>query len=280
VHVYQHGAAPERHAEMQWVSRVTRAIDENRLELYFQPIVPVGNNPDRRGHYELLVRMRDENGRLVPPNAFIPAAERYNVMPMVDRWVITHALEHLVYRAEAGSKEDGYTLAINLSGTSLNDDKFLEFVIAAIDEHQPMPGSICFEITETAAISRLGRAAHFMHELKARGCEFSLDDFGNGLSSFSYLQNLPVDYIKIDGNFVRNIATNHVHQCMVDAIHRVGKAMGIRMIAEHVESRETLELLEQIGVEFVQGFHVAAPAPVTRFPRLASRCGRPLLRLA
>jgi Amt family ammonium transporter len=119
-----------------------------------------------------------------------------------------------------------------------------------------------------------------MNELRARGCEFSLDDFGNGLSSFSYLQNLPVDYIKIDGNFVRNIASNHVHQCMVDAIHRVGKAMGIRMIAEHVESRETLELLEEIGVEYVQGFHIGAPAPVSKFPRLVARGSRPALRLA
>jgi diguanylate cyclase (GGDEF)-like protein/PAS domain S-box-containing protein len=280
VHVYQHGAAPERHAEMQWVSRVTRAIDEDRLELYFQPIVPISANPDRRGHYELLVRMRDENGRMVPPNAFIPAAERYNVMPMVDRWVITQALEHLIYRPQPGMVDEGYTLAINLSGTSLNDDKFLEFLLGAIDEHQPVAGTLCFEITETAAIQRLERAAHFMQELKARGCEFSLDDFGNGLSSFSYLQNLPVDYIKIDGNFVRNIATNHVHQCMVDAMHRVGRAMGIRMIAEHVESRQTLEALEKIGVEFVQGFHIAAPAPVSRFPRLSSRTGRPLLRLA
>lgn len=280
VHVYRHGAAPERHAEMQWVSRVTRAIDEDRLELYFQPIVPIGDNPERRGHYELLVRMRDENGRMVPPNAFIPAAERYNMMPMVDRWVLTHALEHLVYRPDGEAGEDGYTLAINLSGTSLNDDKFLEFVVGAIDEYRPAPGTLCFEITETAAIQRLERAAHFMNELKTRGCEFSLDDFGNGLSSFSYLQNLPVDFIKIDGNFVRNISENHVHQCMVAAMHQVGKAMGIRMIAEHVESRQTLEVLEKIGVEFVQGFHIAAPAPVSRFPRLASRNGPPLLRLA
>jgi diguanylate cyclase (GGDEF)-like protein/PAS domain S-box-containing protein len=281
VHVYEQGAAPERHAEMQWVSRVTRAIDEDRLELYFQPIVPIGDNPDRRGHYELLVRMRDENGRMVPPNAFIPAAERYNMMPMVDRWVITQVLEKLVYRPQEGDDgRDGYLLAINLSGTSLNDDKFLEFVIGAIDEHQPAPGTICFEITETAAIQRLERAAHFMHELKSRGCEFSLDDFGNGLSSFSYLQNLPVDFIKIDGNFVRNIVSNHVHQCMVDAMHRVGTAMGIRMIAEHVESRASLEVLERIGVEFVQGFHIAAPASVSRFPRLASRNGRANLKLA
>jgi diguanylate cyclase (GGDEF)-like protein/PAS domain S-box-containing protein len=280
VHVYQYGGAPERHAEMQWVSRITRAIDEDRLELYFQPIVPVGANIDRRGHYELLVRMRDENGRLVPPNAFIPAAERYNIMPMVDRWVVSHALRHLAFKPEPGSTEEGYTLAINLSGTSLNDDKFVEFVIAAIDEYGPGERTLCFEITETAAIQNLGRAVHFMNELKSRGCEFSLDDFGNGLSSFSYLQNLPVDYIKIDGNFVRNIATNHVHQCMVDAIHRVGKAMGIKMIAEHVESRETLELLEQIGVEYVQGFHLGVPAPVSRFPRLAARNGRPALKLA
>ena len=280
VHVYQQGAAPERHAEMQWVSRVTRAIDEDRLELYFQPIVPIGDNPDRRGHYELLVRMRDENGRMVPPNAFIPAAERYNMMPVVDRWVVRQALETLAFRPEPGYEEEGYLLAINLSGTSLNDDKFLEFVIEAIDEYRPAPGTICFEITETAAIQRLERAAHFMHELKARGCEFSLDDFGNGLSSFSYLQNLPVDYIKIDGNFVRNINSNHVHQCMVDAMHRVGKAMGIRMIAEHVESRQSLEVLEKIGVEFVQGYHIAAPASVERFPRLATRHGRPQLKLA
>ena len=280
VHVYQHGAAPERHAEMQWVSRITRAIDEDRLELYFQPIVPVGANPDKRGHYELLVRMRDETGRMVPPNAFIPAAERYNIMPMVDRWVVGQALKHLAFRPDPKLQEHGYTLAINLSGTSLNDDKFVEFVIAAFDEYGPAERALCFEITETAAIQNLGRAVHFMNELKARGCEFSLDDFGNGLSSFSYLQNLPVDYIKVDGNFVRNIAHNHVHQCMVDAIHRVGKAMGIRMIAEHVESAEALVLLEQIGVEYVQGFHIAAPAPVTKFPRLAARRGRPNLRLA
>jgi diguanylate cyclase (GGDEF)-like protein/PAS domain S-box-containing protein len=282
VHVYQHGAAPERHAEMQWVSRITRAIDENRLELYFQPIVPVGANPDKRGHFELLVRMRDENGRMVPPSAFIPAAERYNIMPIVDRWVITQALRNMVFQpdGDAHEHEDGYSLAINLSGTSLNDDKFLQFVVNAIDEYMPPKGSICFEITETAAIANLSRAAHFMNELKARGCEFSLDDFGNGLSSFSYLQNLPVDFIKIDGNFVRNITTNHVHQCMVDAIHRVGRAMGIRMIAEHVESRQSLELLEKIGVEYVQGYHIAAPAPVSRFPRLASRSARPRLRLA
>lgn len=280
VHVYQHGDAAERHAEMQWVSRVTRALEEGRMELYFQPIVAIGDNPDKRGHYELLLRMRDESGRLVPPSAFIPAAERYNVMPMVDRWVISHALENLAIRYPAPERNDGYTIAINLSGTSLNDDKFLEFVLEEIARHRPVPGAICFEITETAAISNLGRAAHFVTELKKQGCEFSLDDFGSGLSSFTYLKMLPVDYIKIDGHFIRNMVGDHVHQCMVDSMKRVGNAMGIRTIAEHVESRETLEVLESIGVQYAQGFHIAAPAPVARFPRLARRGVPPLLRLA
>jgi diguanylate cyclase (GGDEF)-like protein/PAS domain S-box-containing protein len=280
IHIYQQGDAAERHAEMQWVSRVTRALEDGRMELYFQPIVPIDGNPDRRGHYELLVRMRDENGRPVPPSAFIPAAERYNVMPMIDRWVISHALEHLVFRRGDGDRDDGYSLAINLSGTSLNDDSFLDFVLDEMKRHQPAPGSICFEITETAAISNLARAAHFMNELKAQGCEFSLDDFGSGLSSFTYLKNLPVDYVKIDGHFIRNVAADHVNQCMVDSIKRVGNAMGIRTIAEHVEDRETLEILESIGVQYAQGYHIAAPAPVSRFPRFARNGERPLLKLA
>ena len=280
IHIYQQGDAAERHAEMQWVSRVTRALEDGRLELYFQPIVPIDGNQDRRGHYELLVRMRDENGRPVPPSAFIPAAERYNVMPMIDRWVISHALEHLAFRREDGPRDEGYSLAINLSGTSLNDDSFLDFVLDQIGQHNPAPGAVCFEITETAAISNLARAAHFMNELKAQGCEFSLDDFGSGLSSFTYLKNLPVDYVKIDGHFIRNVAGDHVNQCMVDSIKRVGNAMGIRTIAEHVEDRETLEILESIGVQYAQGFHIAAPAPVSRFPRFVAKGRQPRLKLA
>jgi hypothetical protein len=145
IHVYQHGDAAERHAEMQWVSKVTRALEEERMELYFQPIVPIGNNPDRRGHYELLLRMRDEHGRIVPPSAFIPAAERYNVMPTVDRWVISYALANLAAQASPEDRGQAYTLAINLSGTSLNDDKFLSFVMDAVERHRPLPGTICFE---------------------------------------------------------------------------------------------------------------------------------------
>jgi len=277
LHVYQHGDAAERHAEMQWVSHVTRAIEDNRLELYFQPIVPIGKNKDSpRGHYELLLRLRDERGRLVSPDAFIPAAERYNLMPALDRWVLHYALENLAYTG-GGDRDEAYTVAINLSGTSLNEDKFLDFVLAELANFDPVPGSICFEITETAAISNLQRVAHFMSEVKKRGCEFSLDDFGSGLSSFTYLKNLPVDYLKIDGHFVKNLTDDRIDQTMVAAITSVGNAMGIRTVAEHVDSQQVLDTLTTIGVEFAQGFLIAKPRPVSEFPRTST--GSPVVAL-
>jgi EAL domain-containing protein (putative c-di-GMP-specific phosphodiesterase class I) len=210
--------------------------------------------------------MRDEKGGLIAPNAFIPAAERYNMMPTLDRWVISEALRELA-DCGGGDRDDSYTLAINLSGTSLNDDAFLNFVLAELGRYRLVPGAICFEITETAAISNLSRVAHFMTELKKQGCEFSLDDFGSGLSSFTYLKNLPVDYLKIDGHFIRNIMTDRVDQTMVNAITQVGNVMGIRTVAEHVESREVLDTLVAIGVEYAQGYFIARPAPVTEFER-------------
>jgi EAL domain-containing protein (putative c-di-GMP-specific phosphodiesterase class I) len=216
--------------------------------------------------------MRDETGGLVPPDAFIPAAERYNLMPTLDRWVIRQALEGLVDSGRGGP-EGGYSLAINLSGTSLNDDKFLAFVLQELESHQLAPGAICFEITETAAISNLSVAAHFMSEIKRRGCEFSLDDFGSGLSSFTYLKNLPVDYLKIDGHFIKQITADRIDQTMVKAITQVGSAMGIRTVAEHVETKEVLDTLRSIGVEYAQGYYFAKPAPVTDFRQLARAAG-------
>ncbi len=286
LHVYQHGDAAERHAEMQWVSRVTRALEDGRFELYYQPIVPISDIADRRAHYELLLRLRDETGALVPPDAFIPAAERYNLMPTLDRWVIRQALEGLVDSGRCGAA-DGYSLAINLSGTSLNDDKFLAYVLQELEAHELAPGALCFEITETAAISNLSVAAHFMSEIKRRGCEFSLDDFGSGLSSFTYLKNLPVDYLKIDGHFIKQITHDRIDQTMVKAITEVGNAMGIRTVAEHVETKEVLDTLRAIGVEYAQGYYFAKPAPVSDFrqlapmasPRLADTGTSPTLRL-
>ncbi|MDH3337821.1 MAG: EAL domain-containing protein [Gammaproteobacteria bacterium] len=264
VHLYRDSDASMRHEEMKWVSRISSAVEEDRLELFFQPIIGIGKGKGKsRGHYELLLRMRDEGGELVSPNQFIPAAERYNLMSTLDRWVIREALSKLADRNTDG--EARYTLAINLSGTSLSEDRFLEYVIKELEAQQLPPGAICFEITETAAISNLSRVIHFMQALKKLGCKFSLDDFGSGLSSFTYLKNLPVDYLKIDGHFIRNVVDDSVDESMVKAISQVGHAMGIETIAERVETKQVLDKLGALGIEFAQGYYIARPASVRTF---------------
>ena len=264
VHLYQDSDAALRHEEMKWVSRISSAVEEDRLELFFQPIIGIGDaEHGGRGHYELLLRMRDETGELIGPDQFIPAAERYNLMSTLDRWVIHKALADLADRDSEG--EAGYTLAINLSGTSLSEDRFLDFVISELEAHELPRGAICFEITETAAISNLARVVHFMQTLKKLGCLFSLDDFGSGLSSFTYLKNLPVDYLKIDGQFIRNVVEDSVDESMVKAIREVGQAMGIETIAERVETKQVLDKLSSLGVGFAQGFYIARPASVSCF---------------
>jgi diguanylate cyclase (GGDEF)-like protein len=265
IHLYRDIDASVRHEEMKWVSRITSAIDDQRLELFYQPIVGIGTgHKDPRGHYELLLRMRDETGALVQPNQFIPAAERYNMMSLLDRWVVREALSRLADR-NPGGDEARYTLAINLSGTSLSEDRFLDFVINELETQKLPAGAICFEITETAAISNLSRVVHFMQALKKLGCIFSLDDFGSGLSSFTYLKNLPVDYIKIDGQFIRNVANNSVDESMVRAINQVGHAMGIESIAERVENKEVMDKLGSLGVAYAQGYFIARPTSVASF---------------
>jgi diguanylate cyclase (GGDEF)-like protein/PAS domain S-box-containing protein len=265
IHLYQDSDASMRHEEMKWVSRITSAVEENRLELFYQPIVGIGkDNSDSRGHYELLLRMRDEKGEIVSPDQFIPAAERYNLMSTLDRWVIHQALSQLADR-NPEAEEAHFTLAINLSGTSLSEDRFLEFVIEELKKQKLPQGAICFEITETAAISNLSRVIHFMQALKKLGCKFSLDDFGSGLSSFTYLKNLPVDYLKIDGQFIRNVAEDSVDESMVKAINEVGEAMGIETIAERVESKQVIDKLSELGVKFAQGYYIARPTSVQTF---------------
>ena len=264
VHLYKDSDASLRHEEMKWVSRISSAVEDDRLELYFQPIIGIGkDNGDSRGHYELLLRMRDENGDLVVPDQFIPAAERYNLMSMLDRWVIRTALAELADREAEG--EARYTIAINLSGTSLSEDRFLADVIDELEKAQLPAGAVCFEITETAAISNMSRVIHFMQTLKKLGCKFSLDDFGSGLSSFTYLKNLPVDYLKIDGQFIRNVVDDTVDESMVRAIWEVGHAMGIQTIAERVETKQVLDKLGSLGIEYAQGYYIARPTSVRSF---------------
>jgi len=274
VQLYKPDDVPERHREMHWVSKLARACDESRFELFYQPIVPIGppmvpgatTHDHEREHFELMLRLRDESGALVTPAEFIPAAERYNVMPSIDRWVVRQALDRLVHRIGAGVKP--FTIAVNLSGTSLNDERFLEYLIAELSSNELAAGAMCFEITETAAIANLGNVVYFMRELKARGCHFALDDFGSGLSSFMYLKTLPVDYLKIDGQFVENVTRDRVDRSMVEAISQVGKTMGIQTIAERVESAEVLAELRRLGVGYAQGFHIARPRSTKEFPYL------------
>jgi diguanylate cyclase (GGDEF)-like protein/PAS domain S-box-containing protein len=259
IHVYEQDGISHRHREMHWVSRVTRAVEENRLELFFQPIVPVNVGDRLPRFHELTVRLRDDDGHLVPPSEFIPAAERYNVMSIIDRWVVMRAVELLKERHQNGSPLP--LLAVNLSGTSLNEQSFADFVLQNVGD-PTISAALCFEITETAAVTSLSNAIYFMRELKARGCKFSLDDFGSGLSSFMYLKTLPVDFLKIDGQFISHVAQDPVDRSMVEAISKVGKALGISTVAECVETEAVLDELKRIGVDFAQGFFIAAPLPI------------------
>ena len=263
VHVYQDDTVPSRHVEMQWVARISRALDEGRLVVYSQPIVSIGaKDSNDVPHYELLVRLTDRFGQIILPEYFIAAAERYNLMPRVDSWMVSNVLENLVWRGDDSNQMPRYKLSINLSGTSLSDDGFMQELESLLEANPLEPGTLCFEITETATISNIGQVAQFMRRMKRLGCEFSLDDFGSGLSSFAYLKELPVDLLKIDGDFVADILTSASDAAVVDAIARVGKAMGIRTVAERVESQELLDALIDIGVDFAQGFLFAKPRPV------------------
>jgi diguanylate cyclase (GGDEF)-like protein/PAS domain S-box-containing protein len=260
IHIYEpeDSALVQRRGEMQWVHRVSQALGENRFRLFLQQAMPLVAG-DRDGYCEILVRMVDEQGNMVPPMAFIPAAERYQMMPALDRWVIKAALDALQSHSPALDERSIY--AINLSGQSLCDEHFLDSVVEIVDTARIDPARICFEITETAAIANLVRATRFIRVLKEMGCRFALDDFGSGLSSFSHLKHLPVDFLKIDGSFVRDMARDPVDAAMVEAINRIGQVMGIRTIAEAVESRAILERLRALGVGFAQGTYVAAPRP-------------------
>ncbi len=267
VHVFESGDQSAIRQEMQWADRLTAAVEENRLELYFQPIVAIGPLAGRepREHYELLLRMRDEVGDLIAPGQFIPAAERFNLMPMLDRWVFDKAVDDVA--DQIGNAGDSlYTVAINLSGNSLSDDKFLDYIEQRLSELKLPESALCFEVTETAAIANINRVAEFMQRMRALGCIFSLDDFGSGLSSFTYLKTLPVNFIKIDGAFISNVTHDLMDQSLVSAISQVGRSLGVYIVAERVESADVLETLESIGVEYAQGFLIDRPAPLSEFP--------------
>ncbi len=272
VHVYHaddHDVA-RRRGEMHWIARIGSAMEENRFRLYFQKIMPI----DTVGgdvYYEILLRMLDETEQIVLPTAFIPAAERYRIMPSIDRWVIRTLLgtHGAVLRncATPGVTDTRPLCAVNLSGTSIGDDAFLDFVRDQLSIHGIPPHTICFEVTETAAITNLNKASHFMRELRDIGCRFALDDFGSGMSSFAYLKYLPVDFLKIDGSFVSNMAMDAVDFALVDAINRVGHVLGIKTVAESAENQAILEKLRSLGIDYVQGNAIHIPELLQEFPR-------------
>lgn len=249
-------AAALRHSDKEWLSKIQQALVDGRFSLYFQPILPISHRDHADPHGEILLCMETDHGQIIPPGAFIPVAERYSQMVEIDRWVVENALRLLSARARGQLTA---TYAINISGQSLSDSTFLSFVIEQIESSGMAPMHLCFEITETAAISDLANAIRFISSLKTRGCRFSLDDFGTGLSSFSYLKNLPVDYLKIDGCFVRDLTKDPIDEAMVLAIHQIGHVMGLKTIAESVENADTLEKLRAIGVDYAQGYAIAHP---------------------
>lgn len=260
VHFYSDADAKTatRRSEMEWANRLRWAIDEHRLRLTYQEIwsLPLQAGGSSAG-IELLLRFRDEFGQLLAPGVFMPAAERYGLMPVIDRWVIETALANFNHLHPAGSEVQ--MVAINLSGASVEDDALAELIIELMRRHQVAPSRVCFEITETVAVRNLSQVARFMERLRAVGCKIALDDFGAGMSSFTYLKNLPLDIIKIDGSFIRDMLTDPVSHVMVRAVTDIGHRLGLDVVAEWVTDVETVAALTALGVNSVQGFSMHQP---------------------
>jgi len=250
----------QRHGEMQWASRLTRALEKDQFTLYFQPIIPCANKSRHYTYLEILLRLIDDDGTVIAPGAFLYAAEKYNMVSSIDRWVIEHSMAWL---AET-EKSDGrpITISINISGQTIGSPDMLKFIIDKMEETGAPAGQIIFEVTETAAIENITSATSFMLTLRGCGFRFSLDDFGSGLSSFTYLKKLPVDFLKIDGAFVRDILSDPVDYAMVRSINELGQLLGKETIAEFVETTGLADELERMGVNYVQGYAFAKPRPL------------------
>ncbi|MEB3337520.1 MAG: EAL domain-containing protein [Leptolyngbyaceae bacterium] len=262
-------ALTEQPGEGRWVTRITRALKDNNFRLYYQPITSIQFEKATFKHYEILLRMIDQQGQVISPADFIPVAERYSLMPAIDRWVIhtlfasyKEAFQQLGNHGVAPDHACGCIYAVNLSGASLNDDQFTDFLKEQFACWQVPPQTICFEITETIAIVNLSKASQFIGDLKRLGCRFALDDFGRGMSSFAYLKNLPVDYIKIDGGFVKDIDHDLVAQTIVEGISRIAQVMGMQTIAEFVENDTILARVKDLGINYAQGYAIAKPTPL------------------
>lgn len=248
----------QRRGEMQIITRLLEAESEDHFELYCQPITPIKDNEP--SSYELLLRLQDEDGKIIPPGHFLGAAERYNIMTKIDRWVIRNAL--YFFAANPLVFNNATHFSINLSGQSLTDDTCYHYIEQLLKETCVSPEKICFEITETAAINNFARAGSFISAVRELGCKLALDDFGSGMSSFAYLKKLPVDFLKIDGMFVKDILEDRIDLAMVRSINEIGHVLNLKTIAEFVENADILEELNVLGVDYAQGYHIAKPSPL------------------
>jgi EAL domain-containing protein (putative c-di-GMP-specific phosphodiesterase class I) len=267
VHVYSaREEASARHSgEIHWLQKLQGALRDNKFELYYQPIVHARVGGLRGPALEVFVRLQGENGVPgAPPAEFIRAAERYRLMPHIDRWVVQTVLSAL---GRGGMKlPPGRSVAINIAGQTLGDSDFLDFVVDCFDHTGANPGDICFEVTETSVVANLDHAQRFIAVLHGMGCEFALDDFGTGLSSFATLRTLPIDYLKIDGSFINNLAKDTVNQAMVSAMIELSRSLNFRVVAEQVEDQSSLDTVTDMGIDFVQGFVVGRPQPLSVIP--------------
>lgn len=248
--------------EMQWISKIQAALDEDRFVLYAQLIQNIQDTELDVLHYEILLRMLGENNQIIPPGAFLPAAERFNMIASVDRWVIDHLIEAVMAKASEIKDLSKLVFSINLSGASMSDDLLLAHILELLDNIPILPSNLCFEITETAVISNLDNATKFLTVLRSKGCKVALDDFGSGLSSFAYLQQLPIDFLKIDGQFVKDMEFNSINEAVVDTINSLGHVMGLETIAEFVENDGIANVLFKLGVNYAQGYGVHKPCPL------------------
>ncbi len=262
VHVYEKSDAEmnSRRREMHWVNHLHQALKQNRLTLFQQEIMSVSNDSDDMRRAEILLRLFDEDGQLVPASMFLPALERYGLGNTIDRWVVRECFSIIA----SGEASNNTIYSINISGPSLSQTDFLNYIESQFEAYSVKGSQICFEITETAAVSHFRNAREFISELKALGCSFALDDFGSGLSSFAYLKDLAVDYLKIDGAFIQNIVKDNVDRALVNAIKDVGHVMLIDTVAEHVENQEIMDIVAAVGIDYAQGSFIGIPKPFGR----------------
>jgi two-component system CheB/CheR fusion protein len=248
-----------RRADMLWIGHISEALKNDRFHLYYQELQPLQR--ERTGiRAEILLKMEDPDGQHVSPSVFLPAAERANLIPEIDRWVVRYFLRWL--RANAQRLDQLESASINLSGNTLGEDAVLQFIVGELNEHRAPYGKVCFEITETVAISNLRNAQRLFSTLSQRGCKFSLDDFGSAVSSYGYLKELPVDYVKIDGIFVKEVSSDRVHAKLVQSITDIAHAMGIECVAEYVESAQICDRIAAMGVDYAQGHDIGEARPL------------------